>query len=323
MTDEIENKYFKFFPSDGEFKPLTKEQSLARAKNSLLQAWFDVMKASPWFRAMLGGYDSFLDGFRKEDRELAIENLKIFGDIRKQSFETWWMQKGFYVFAERVPYLPMRQVAVHYPDGIAEMSKDELGEDPEAFMRIDVPLNLSREALHQHLDKILDEIDRYEGKFNRWKYSTAELHFNREPRKNLDAAYIKYKIDVYTSYEKQLKKRNEYPLYMLCDHLNIPTGLTSEDYKNLSQNAIDQRKSDVVSEILKAARNIMANALFRNFPSTSDHPLATHFAFSELAGYVDKIYEPKFDTNVSRRNRKKKEIEKEMARQAAEYEARR
>jgi hypothetical protein len=308
MSDEIENKYFKLFPSDGEFKPLTKEQSLARAKNSILEAWFDAMKASPWYRAMLGGYDRFLgDGYSQHEVSLARDNLKIFGDIRKQTFETWWMSKGYHVFSEQVPYMPMKALSVKYPNGKVTRADKEVEISPEAYLTIEVPLNLARQALHDQLDEILDEIDRYEGKFNRWRYSTADLHLSKELKKGTDPALIKSKLNVYTYYEKELKRKSDISLHKLCDDLKIPDGLTSKDYEHLSQAEIDQKKKDAVSEILKDARALMANALFREFPDTTEHRLARHFAFSEFAKYVDKVPETKFDSNVSRRNRKKQE----------------
>ena len=309
MSEEIDIKYFKLFPSDGEYKPLSKEDSLARAKNSLLEAWFDTMKVSPWYRAMLGGYDRFLENQTPHERRIALDNLKVFGDIRNQTFATWWMHRGFYVFSERVPYMPMRAVSVKYPQGKLSKIEEQLEDSPEAFLTIEVPLNLDRGALHSQLDEILNEIDRYEGGFKRWKYSTAELHLTREERRGFGAQQIKAKLDVYEYYEKQLKKDCEYSLYQLCDELKIPTGLTEADFENLDQDAIDQRKRDVVSEILKSAKNLMANALFRDFPDVNSHPLATHFAFSEFENYVDRVTEEKFDSNVSRRNKKKREAE--------------
>ena len=305
MPNESENKYFKLFPSGNTYTPLTKEQSLLRAQGSLIEAWFDTMKMSPWYRAMLGGYDKFLTDYPSSEKETAKQNIEIFGDIRKMTFADWWMRKGYDVFAEKVPYLPMRSVAVRYPQGRTTIPQDALGQDPEAYLTVDIPLNLDREALHRQLDDILDEIDRYEGNFNRWKYSTAELHFAMEPKKGTTPALIKYWLDVYKHYEWNLQKKSEYPLWKLCEDKRIPVELSEADFARLPQTEIDQKKSDAASAVLKDARALMANALFRTFPDSRPIDLSTHFAFSEFAKYVDKVPKKKHDSNSTRARRKR------------------
>ena len=142
-------------------------------------------------------------------------------------------------------------------------------------------------------------------KFNRWKYSTAELHFAMEPKKGTTPALVKYWLDVYKHYEWQLTKKREYSLYKLCDDKKIPVDLTEKDYETLSQEEIDQAKSDAASEVLKNAKSLMANALFRAFPDNRSHPLASHFAFSELSKYVEKVPRKKHDSNSTRERRRK------------------
>ena len=96
---------YKYLNPEEDFAPLSLEDSLDRARESLYHAWFMLMKASPWYRAMLNGHPPFIqvtDSGHSYGDSAARSALEAFGDIREMNFNQWWRTTGHRIFAEDV-----------------------------------------------------------------------------------------------------------------------------------------------------------------------------------------------------------------------------
>lgn len=236
----------------------TPESSAVKAKGTIYEAWFDVLRASPWYReiAETGEFPS----------DSAKATWSNFGDLRNITFTKWWHETGHRIFAEQVPYRPVQ---------VSEVSvsiKPNKNENAPQILIIEVPLNLSPAALNAQFKEILSMQEEYHFQFNRWDHSTAPVHQYRETKLNYHI--IKKWIYVYEEYEKR-KDQEGFKLYNFSRELDLNPLLFSDLIKNRvipASMRIDA--SNVASEILKNAKSLMAHATEGYFPCTDPHPWA-------------------------------------------------
>lgn len=234
------------------------ESSAAKAKGTMYEAWFDVLQTSPWYRSVAetGEFPS----------NPAEETWSYFGDLRNTTFSKWWLKTGYRIFAEQVPYRPIQVSEVSYK------VQPNIDEKASPILKIEVPLNLSPAALKEQFWEILRRQEEYLNEFNRWDHSTAPIHQYRETK--LNHVTIKKWIYVYQEYEKR-KDQEGFRLYNFAKELELHPTLFVGLVKNAEvPESMRVDAANVASEILKSAKNMMANATEDRFPCTETHPWA-------------------------------------------------
>ena len=94
--------YYKGLGPEERIFAQTPEAAAAKAKGTLYEAWFDVLQTSPWYNKICESQE-FPSGKSEE-------TWKQFGDLRGKSFSKWWLEAGYKIFAEVVPYYSTAQV---------------------------------------------------------------------------------------------------------------------------------------------------------------------------------------------------------------------
>ena len=92
--------YYKGLGPEERIFAQTPEAAAAKAKGTLYEAWFDVLQTSPWYNKICETQDFPSDKAR--------EAWEHFGDLRGKTFSKWWLERGYKIFAEVVPYQPMQ-----------------------------------------------------------------------------------------------------------------------------------------------------------------------------------------------------------------------
>jgi hypothetical protein len=240
------------------------ESSAVKAKGTMYEAWFDVLQTSPWYRKVA------------ETGEFPSDQTKrtwdYFGDLRNITFRKWWLKTGYMIFAERVPYRPI-QVSEDYDfsEGpkVSIKVKSNENQNAPSILKIEVPLNLSPAALKRQFDEILRKQAEYVDSYNRWDHSTAPVHQYRETK--LNYATIKKWMYVYQEYEKR-KDQEGFKLYNFAKELDLHPTLFVGLVKNADvPQSMRVDAANAASEILKSAKNLMANATEGFFPCTDSH----------------------------------------------------
>ena len=249
--------YYKGLGPEERIFAQTPEAAAAKAKGTLYEAWFDVLQTSPWYHKICETNE-----FPTSNAQEAWEH---FGDLRGKTFSKWWLERGYKIFAEVVPYQSM-QIA----DLKIEVKKSKDQKKPP-LLKIEVPLNLSPAALKEQFNEILKAHKLYSDEFDRWDYSTAQVHQERETK--LTYATIKKWMQVYQAYEKQ-KDKKDFKLYNFAKdqelHPTLFRGLLKRG-EVPDQGDLRTQASNVASDILKKAMFLMANATEMSFPNTAPH----------------------------------------------------
>jgi hypothetical protein len=241
--------YFKGLSDEERYFPHTLPESYQLAKNSLYHGWFIALQTSPWYKkALVTG--EHLDLRTKE----AIE---YFGDLRKITFKKWWMDGGYEIFAERVPYRSLN-VKLEYKDS----------QDRPDILNVQVPLNLDPKVLVSQFEELLHSIKEYKN-YTPWQDSTAKVKQAKEP--NVDFSRVKYLLDIYTKYI-EMKKVNpdlSYADFAINQNLNPKVKIEKTDMPNevRDKRAVLANNTDYH---LSKARAIMANATVLDFPSIDE-----------------------------------------------------
>jgi len=250
--------YYKGLGPEERIFAQTPQAAAAKAKGTLYEAWFDVLQTSPWYNKMCETQEFPSDK--------AQEAWNQFGDLRGTTFSKWWLEAGYKIFAEVVPYQPMQ---------IADLKievKESKNQKKPPLLKIEVPLNLSPAALKEQFNEILKAHKLYSDEFDRWDYSTAEVHQERETK--LSHATIKKWLQVYKAYEKD-KDKKDFKLYNFARDLELHPKLFVNMPKRVDlPEGLRIEAANVASDILKKAMFLMANATEMSFPNTSPHEWA-------------------------------------------------
>jgi hypothetical protein len=299
-------RFFKLLPTNGRFTPLTPEESFERAKGTLYEAWFDTMKASPWYKAMWEGHPVFDDPNPNSDGTNRAQKAKeLFGDLRSIKFNEWWFETGYRIFAEGVPYMPINILSVRYKTHRKNNARSSNAPRPVESMLIEIPLNLSPSELRRQFNEIIEAHDNYYTRFNRWDHSTADAHFLRDTK--LTYFQITHWLKVFAHWEKNKSRKNLYQLHHLCQDMSLAPSLNdgSEACSHMSDEMRHQRMASTAENALKNARNLMAHALFLEFPNYTAHELATNFSSAALKRETARATKPpSHDSNITRQRKK-------------------
>ncbi len=183
--------HYKGLSAEDRQLPQDPQRSAVLAKGTLYEAWFDTLQTSPWYSDI-----SKTGTFPNKQAE---ENWKQFGDLTGLTFGKWWIQTGFRIFSEEVAYKAVAVTELQH-----EVSFDKADKLPPT-LRLEIPLNLSPKMLEEQFKKILRAHENYQNEFDRWDYSTAAVHQQKETRMTYGS--IKRWLDLYKDWELE-KARN-------------------------------------------------------------------------------------------------------------------
>ncbi len=251
--------HYKGLTAEDRVFALTPEVSVTKAKGTLYEAWFDVLKSSPWYRELCetGVFPS----------PSAEEALIHFGDLRQVTFQEWWLSTGYRIFAEEIDYRPVEVVGV-----TTKIKNVDSAKKPPTLI-IEVPLNLAPAALREQFDQILRQHAEYSVDFDRWEHSTAPVHQHRESKLNYKT--IRHWLDVYAAYEKESVKPG-FKLYNFASDMQLHPLFNRKEFRGRDvPEGLRVKMANVASDVLKSVRALMANATEMRFPDTTAHPWAT------------------------------------------------
>ncbi len=252
--------YYKGLPIENEFFPFTPEQSAEQAQGSMYEAWFDALKASPWYNDICET--------RVFPSDAAKECYENFGDLRPFSFKKWWLEKGYMIFAERVRYEEMQDRGI--VNGATKTLKYKKGENDPNKLLIEVPLNLDPRKLREQFEEILRQHSAYYEHKNRFEESTAPVPLDRDSK--FGYGTIKSWLHVYKEVEKERALHNDATLVDICRKLGLRKSLFADFGEGtvVDDPQIRQQAANAISEYYQKARRLMAHATEMRFPCLDD-----------------------------------------------------
>ena len=242
--------FFKGLPEDVRFKSHSIPESLERAKGTLYEAWFNALQLSPHYQLLCETNE-----FPSDEAKRTFE---LFGDLRNVTFDTWWIEVGYGIFAEKKPF---NKVSVNN-------ETDHFGEDVKV-LHLEIPLNVSPKTLRAQFDNLLELHHPHYKDFDRWQASTAPVRM--ESRK-LTSVSLNICLDVYRLFLEK-SKQGEALLYEIGEELRINPKLNViHSDRAIEVNEKRIKMSSAVSEYLEKAKNLTAHATEGRFPCIDNHP---------------------------------------------------
>ena len=242
--------FFKGLPEDVRFKSHTIPESLERAKGTLYETWFNALQLSPHYQ--------LLCETKEFPSDEAKRTFELFGDLRNVTFDTWWIEVGYGIFAEKKPF---NKVSINN-------QTDIFGEDVKV-LHLEIPLNVSPKTLRAQFDNLLELHHPHYKDFDRWQASTAPVRM--ESRK-LTSVSLNICVDVYRLFLEK-SKQGEALLYEIGEELRINPKLNViHSDRAIEVNEKRIKMSSAVSEYLEKAKNLVAHATEGRFPCTDNHP---------------------------------------------------
>jgi hypothetical protein len=248
--------YFKGLSDEERYFPHTLPESLKLAQKSLYHGWFITLQTSPWYKkaVMTGEYTDS----RVKD---AVE---YFGDLRKVTFNKWWLKTGHKIFAERIPYKSLN-VNLEYRDD----------QDQPPILKVEVPLNLDPKVLVAQFEELLYSVKEYK-KYTPWQDGSSLVKQKREP--NIDFTRVQYYLGVYTKYIEMKKADPElsYADFAIAQKLNPQVKIEVTD---MPAEVRDKRATlaNNADYLISKARILMANATVLDYPSIDESWAAKSF----------------------------------------------
>lgn len=241
--------FFKGLPEDVRFKSHTIPESLERAKGTLYETWFNALQLSPHYQLLCETNE-----FPSDEAKRTYE---LFGDLRNIVFDTWWIEVGYGIFAEKKPF---NKVAVNN-------QTDDFGEDVKV-LHLEIPLNVSPKTLRAQFDNLLELHHPHYKDFDRWHASTAPVRM--ESRK-LTSVSLNICLDVYRLFLDK-SKQGDAQLYEIGEELRInPKYAIKHSDRPVEVAEKHIKMSSAVSEHLEKAKNLVAHATEGRFPCTDNH----------------------------------------------------
>ena len=242
--------FFKGLPEDVRFKSYSIPESLERAKGTLYETWFNALELSSYYQAICQTKEFPSDEARR--------TFELFGDLRNVTFDTWWIEVGYGIFAEKKPF---NKVSINN-------QTDIFGEDVKV-LHLEIPLNVSPKTLRAQFDNLLELHHPHYKDFDRWQASTAPVRM--ESRK-LTSVSLNICLDVYRLFLEK-SKQGEALLYEIGEELRINPKLNViHSDRAIEVNEKRIKMSSAVSEYLEKAKNLVAHATEGRFPCTDNHP---------------------------------------------------
>ncbi len=244
----IEDRIFGYEP----------EKAAAKASGTLYEAWFDTLKASPWYQEI-----ERTGRFRNAESEKTWHD---FGPLQNINFENWWNQRGFAIFAEKIPYTEIQNMSIKVEHA------DDTNLPP--MLKLEIPLNLDPKQLKMQFDQILRDHENYSERFDRWRFSTAQVHQVAETK--ITYASINRWLKIYTDWTHLKELRPKLAMWEFALDRKLCPELSREYGGGVNVPPPERRiLTNSVSDPLKLARRLMAHATEGVFPSTDNHRWVT------------------------------------------------
>lgn len=246
---EIKLNYKGLNPEDY-LEAHTPAVSALKAKGTFYEAWFETLKSSPWYRQMgaMGNFGS----------ENARRTWELFGgNLDYVTFEQWWADRGYLIFAEPDAYREIQEV-----DLTVKLKKSKEGDPPKSVL-VEIPLNLTPEGVHKLIDKFLQGYGDYQYEADRWSRSGAPAHLSRDSK--LNPKQIIREMKLYRKYEKQKRESN-----MSYDQFAIQEKLNPVAERGSVPIVRKQKLISSTGDLLKRCRKLMAYATEGIFPPDND-----------------------------------------------------
>jgi hypothetical protein len=244
--------FFKGFPEDVRFRGHSVPESLEIARGTLYEAWFRALKMSPYLEQ---GWSS-----GQWLSPQAQQTAELFGDLRGEEFDSWWLARGFTLFAETRAF--RRVSLISSPTHAASAQAG-------AVLTIEVPLDVSPATLKSQFDELLKQHHPHYRDFDRWGASSARV---RMENRKLTSVSINMFLQVYEAWRQRGGPQQPVRLYEIGEalRLNSKFSVTAADTPYEASDK-HRKMSLTVSEYLEKAKNLVAHASEGRFPCTEDH----------------------------------------------------
>jgi hypothetical protein len=246
--------YYKGLMEEKGFFPYTAAESADKAEDSWYKVWFDILKASPWYTQICDGQDL--------ESTQANRCFELFGDLRNITFQEWWMERGYQIFAEPVDYQDI--VAREVTENTHIEVTRKRNEPPKLVL--EVPLNVDPRHLEDMFKKILRQhSDCYFSMKNRWESAQADARLHVDSK--IDKRSIYLWLEVFAEVQKGELTQAE-----ICRKLKLNPRLFKDFGKGTLLDAeTTQKASNETSKYLKKIKRLMAHATEMTFPCIDDH----------------------------------------------------
>lgn len=244
--------FYKGFPVENDIYGFTFEVAASKAKHSIYESWFDVLKASPWYAEA--------QKTRDFKNQAMAETFDMFGDLTDLTFEQWWKATGHKIFKERIPFTGIKPVDLNYK---LRESKDP--NEPPILM-LEVPLHLDIKILRRQFDEILRMQEAYQDrrKFSIFDNTTARAKIFQLGQK-FGYEIIKKDLEIYFDHQIESVKEGFIAYQFAQKHRLL-------DGDGVVTNAIlDSDKSKLIGALkysLENTKRLIANATVGRFPDT-------------------------------------------------------
>jgi hypothetical protein len=130
-------------------RPMRIDDELEAAKNSEYARWFRCLKMSDVYSEYARRRTSGASEDRVQVEPKIAETFKLFGDVRRLDFETWWQTRGRQLFKISQPLKRVREIAEE-----AELDRLALTDNK---LVLEIPLTLTRQTVMRQISKLLAE----------------------------------------------------------------------------------------------------------------------------------------------------------------------
>lgn len=247
--------FYKGFPVEDDIYGFTLEAAASRAKHSIYESWFDVLKASPWYAEAQK---------TKVFRNQAIaDTYKLFGDLSNVTFEKWWKKTGYKIFKERVPFTKIKPLDLTYK------VRPPKKEDEPATLLLEVPLHLDIKILRRQFEQVIRLQEEYQEKkkFDIHRATTANAKIFQLGQK-FGYEVIKKELEIYFDYQIESVKEGFIAYQFAQKHGLLDSG-------GVVTNRVTEGDMSRLNEVLKYSlentKKLIANATVGRFPDTSDY----------------------------------------------------
>jgi hypothetical protein len=246
--------FYKGFPVENDVYGFTLEAAASKAKHSIYESWFDVLKVSPWYAEA-----EKTKNFR--NKEIA-DTYKLFGSLSGLTFDKWWKATGYKIFKERIPFDEIKRVELDY------QLKHAKNPNEPPTMLLEVPLHLDIKILRKQFDEVLRMQEEYQEKkkFSIYDNTTAHAKIFQLGQK-FGYEVIKKDLELYFDYQVESAEEG-FIAYQFAQKHGL---LDSTEITNRVTDAERTKLHGALMYNLENTKKLIANATVGRFPDTSDY----------------------------------------------------
>ncbi|QWD66029.1 hypothetical protein [Polynucleobacter sp. MWH-Aus1W21] len=247
--------FYKGFPVEDDIYGFTLEVAASKAKYSIYESWFDVLKASPWYAEA--------QKTKVFKNQAIADTYKLFGDLSNVAFEKWWKKTGYKIFKERVPFTKIKPLDLTY-----KVQSPKKKDEPPTLL-LEVPLHLDIKILRRQFEQVIRLQEEYQEKkkFDIYRHTTANAKIFQLGQK-FGYDVIKKDLEIYFDYQVESVKEGFITYQFAQKHaLSDSNGIVT----NRVTDADRGRLIEALKYSLENTRKLIANATVGRFPDTSDY----------------------------------------------------